>query len=311
MTSFTVEATDAAWKNIQKIADEYTLGKNQRGKGRFTGKDIELQLDGSIKINQEFYIKDRVHDIPLPKKRKQQRFSKYTPTELEQLRSSLGLLSWLSKETRCDLAGRVALLQQAFPEPKVMDLTEANKISHEARKHAHIGIKVMPIPLHNLRVSLVTDAAWGNTKDRAWIEDSPEDYWEEQSNYWVRHHVKPRRTTFHPGAAQGGPDLHAIMTKRTTQKFDLDKDKLAENVIEDDWTDNHGVRVLQDAPWTGATKFAKNPDNKLDAKKVHTSLAQLEPQQPRRPDRDLPRQVSFRERTASVNHGGSVEELPS
>ena len=37
----------------------YTLGKNQRGKGRFTGKDIELQLDGSMKINQEFYIKDR------------------------------------------------------------------------------------------------------------------------------------------------------------------------------------------------------------------------------------------------------------
>ena len=160
--------------------------------------------------------------------------------------------------------------------PKVADLIEANKISEEARKYAHIGIRVMPIPLSSLRVSVVTDAAWGNTKDQAWIEDSPDDYWEEQPTCWVRHHVQPRRTTFHPGAAQGGPDLHAISNKRSINKFDLRNDKLTENIIEDDWTDGNGIRVVQDEAWTGSTKFYKNVDGKLDAKKIHSSLAQLQ-----------------------------------
>ena len=125
---------------------------------------------------------------PIARKRKQQRFSRCTKTEVEQLRGQLGVLSWLAKETRCDLAGRVSLLQQCFPDPKVMDLIEGNKIAEEAIKHKHLGIRIMPIPWERLRVSVVTDAAWGNSKDKLWLEDSPEDYWEETSECLIRHH---------------------------------------------------------------------------------------------------------------------------
>ena len=121
--------TDDHWNAIEQIAKEYKLGKNQRGAGRFTGKDIKLEMDGSISIKQAFYVKDKVILNSVPRKRKQQRYSKCTAAEVEQLRSQLGVLSWLAKETRCDLAGRVALLQQAFPEPKVADLVEGNKIA--------------------------------------------------------------------------------------------------------------------------------------------------------------------------------------
>ena len=222
------------WKNIEVIAREYKLGKNQQGKGRFTGKDISYQEDGSILVNQKFYVEDKVQIIPLDRKRKQQRYSKRSPAEVEALRSSLGVLSWLAKETRCDIAGRVALLQQSFPEPQVKDLVEANRISEEARKYSDLGIRVMPIPVEDLRVSVVTDAAWGNAREQPWIEDNAEDYWEEQGDCWIRHHVHPRRTTFHPGAASHGPDLHDLTEERSITKYDTaDDGTVRKEIIED------------------------------------------------------------------------------
>ncbi|OLP88343.1 hypothetical protein AK812_SmicGene30337 [Symbiodinium microadriaticum] len=81
---------------------KHKLGTNQKEKGCFTGKDISLQPDGSMLI-QEFYVKE-----------------------------------------------------------KVSDLIECNKIIDEAIQQSKLGIRVMPIDWKDLRVSVVTDAAWGN-----------------------------------------------------------------------------------------------------------------------------------------------------
>ena len=264
------------WAAVAQIAKEYKLGKNQTGEGRFTGKRVKLEADGSIAVNQEFYVKEKVHDIPLTRKRKQQRFSRCTAQETEQLRSSLGALSWLAKETRCDLAGRVSLLQQAFPDPKVSDLIEANKIASEARKFAHLGIRVMPIPWQDLRISVVTDAAWGNAKETPWIEDSPEDYWQELPDRWIRHHVQSRRTTFHPGAAPDGPDLHEIESRRVIDKYTSTENAMNHEQLEDEWSDQNGIRVLQEEPWTGQSIFFKQDAKEAKPKKIHSSLVQLQ-----------------------------------
>ena len=264
------------WANVAQIAREYKLGKNQTGEGRFTGKHVKLELDGSITANQDFYVKEKVHDIPLTRKRKQQRYSRCTAQEVEQLRSSLGALSWLAKETRCDLAGRVSLLQQAFPEPKVSDLVEANRIASEARKFSHLGIKIMPIPWQDLRISVVTDAAWGNTKETPWIEDNPADHWQELPDRWIRHHVQARRTTFHPGAAPGGPDLHEIASRRLIDKYTATDQSLRHEQIEDEWSDQQGIRVLQEFPWTGQSIFFKQDAKEAKPSKIHSSLVQLQ-----------------------------------
>ena len=264
------------WANVAQIAKEYKLGKNQTGEGRFTGKHVKLEEDGSITVNQAFYVKEKVHDIPLTRKRKQQRYSRCTLQEIEQLRSSLGALSWLAKETRCDLAGRVALLQQSFPEPKVSDLVEANKIAAEARKFSHLGIKVMPIPWKDLRISVVTDAAWANAKETPWIEERSEDYWQELPDKWVRHHVQARRTSFHPGAAPDGPDLHQIVPKRVIDKYTATEDSLQHERLEDEWCDQDGIRVLQEVPWTGQSTFFKQDAKEAKPNKIHSSLVQLQ-----------------------------------
>ncbi|CAE7233307.1 unnamed protein product [Symbiodinium sp. CCMP2456] len=160
---------------------------------------------------------------------------------------------------------------------EVKDVIEANRISEEARKYSDLGIRVMPIPVESLRGSVVTDAAWGNAKEQPWVEDHPEDYWEEQADRWTRYHMHPRRTTFHPGAAPGGPDLHDLVEGRMITKFDKAADEtMRKEVLEDKWSDAQGIRVLQDSPWTGHSVFWKSKEDKLPATKVHSSLNQLQ-----------------------------------
>ena len=75
----------------------------------------------------------------------------------------------------------------------------------------------MPIPVEDLLVSVVADAAWGNAKEQPWIEDSPEDYWQEQADGWVRHHAQPRRTP--STQEQHQPDRIYLTEYRTVVKF--------------------------------------------------------------------------------------------
>ena len=100
------------------IQRRYKLGKFQYDEGRFCGKDMKMEKNGSILVNQTIFAKEKVIDIPISKERKKHRYSFCTEEEISQLRILLGSLARLSKETRPDLAGRVALLQQAMPSPR-------------------------------------------------------------------------------------------------------------------------------------------------------------------------------------------------
>ena len=109
----------------------------------------------------------------------------------------------MAKETRPDVAGRVAMLQQCMPYPSVHHLIEGNQILDELRKDPKAGILIRPIPIQHLRVGVVTDAAWGNVEqDQKFLEENTKDYWEETPVSWVRHHTTPRRIRFHPGLEQ-------------------------------------------------------------------------------------------------------------
>ena len=44
-------------------------------------------------------------------------------------------MSWVAKESRPDIAGRVALLQQSMPYPMIKDIIEANQVAEELKKN--------------------------------------------------------------------------------------------------------------------------------------------------------------------------------
>ena len=238
-------------KGMRYLQSTYKLGKFQFGSGRFCGKNFNVQPDGSILVNQDHYTKEKLVVIELSRARKKQRFSYCNASEISQLRMSVGALAWLSKETRPDIAGRVALLQQSFPQPRVRDLIEANAITKEAMSTPESGIRIMPIPPANLRVGVATDASWGNARDQK-TEAKSEDYWEQTSSHWIRHHTTPRRTAFHPGMVDG-PDLHSIEAGRQTYLADNSRP------VEDTWTSSTALRTISEEPWTGTTWFRKLP----------------------------------------------------
>ena len=237
---------------MQMLTERYKLGKFQYGSGRFTGKQFTPQEDGSIMVDQNHYVAEKVHKIPLTKARKTQRYSYCTEPEIALLRSLVGALAWLAKETRPDLCGRVSLLQQQFPKPRVRDMISANQLAIEAERFP-VGIRISPIEIQRLRVSAVTDASWGNAEGAGSKEDSGKDFWVETSEHWIRKHVQARHTLFHPGMVDNGPDLHAIEARRITY---LNQEN-QETRQEDQWNGNQ-VNLVAGPAWTGQTVFVKS-----------------------------------------------------
>eukprot|EP00435_Cladocopium_sp_Y103_P045885 s792_g13.t1 len=243
---------------MEQIRQRYKLGKFTWREGRFVGKDIRLLPDGSITLDQQFYTEARVAPIQISRDRKKRRFSVCTPEEIEQLRALVGTLSWLAKETRCDLAGKTALIQQAFPRPLIRDLINANQIAKEALEFKHLGIRAMPIPLSRLHAGVVTDASWGNSKEfGSYLEtNATNDWWEETESSWIRHHVDARTTGFHPAACADGPDIHHLLPERLTEIRTSQKS----TPIQDTWTMSDSLRSMSSTPWTGRTTFYKQPE---------------------------------------------------
>ena len=62
-------------ENMKRLNEKYKLGKFQYGAGRFAGKQFTPQEDGSILVEQEHYVTEKVQFIDLPKTRRSQRYS--------------------------------------------------------------------------------------------------------------------------------------------------------------------------------------------------------------------------------------------
>ena len=234
------------WNKMKVIQTRYKLGKFGKGDGRFSGKEIKC-VDGGIKVFQQMYTQDKVQPIPVRKERKAEKMAYCTDDEVHLLRGLLGTLAWLAKESRPDLSGRVAILQQSMPKPYVQDLLEANALAREALEDTEIGVILRPVPLEHLRVGTITDASWGNARQEG-LEAHSLDFWEERADRWIRHHVVPRKLKFHPGAVDDGPDLTRITESRLTETKDG-------QLVQDNWNDE--VTYLRSSPWTGTTEFMK------------------------------------------------------
>ena len=256
----------AHWEHMEWLRSQYKMGKYTTGNGKFTGKTIEQQPSGAILLHQKTYIEEKVNMIPMKRERKRQRYSTCSATEVNQLRTLLGALAWVAKETRPDVAGRVALLQQSMPLPMIKDIIEANAVAEELKKDPGLGILIQPIPMERLRVGVVTDASWGNAGGN-YMEENNKDYWEETEFSWVRHHILPRRLLFHPGAAPHGPDLHKISRTRSTT---CNNEEMTDN-----WDDKEAIREKHNEPWTGTTTFLKTEIEEETRKPINERFLQL------------------------------------
>ena len=156
--------TTQHWTLMEELKSKYKFGKWDYDKGRFCGKDLQQHSDFSIVISQQYYVELKCKDR-FQIKRGSPNDQKCTEEEIKALRGKVGILSWLAKETRVDLAGGVALLMQSFPYPTIGDLKNCNKILKDALQYKEVCIHIQSIPISQLCVVVSSDAAWGNAKD--------------------------------------------------------------------------------------------------------------------------------------------------
>ena len=113
------------------------------------GIEIELLSDGGFHLRQQKFV-HQLELISLSQRRSKADTYKLTPSELTQLRAVSGSANWLGNQTRSDLCVSTPLLQGAHASATVADTREANKLVRLCRQHAHVPIRISPIPLKDM-----------------------------------------------------------------------------------------------------------------------------------------------------------------
>ena len=127
-----------------------------------TGIDIETLQDGGFHLRQQNFV-DQLELMSLSQRRS--RTDTLTSGELTQLRGVSGSANWLANQTRPDLCVSTSLLQGAHASATVADTREANKLLRLYRQHAHVPIRVSPIPLDDLTFVCFGDCGWSVRRD--------------------------------------------------------------------------------------------------------------------------------------------------
>ena len=130
-----------------------------------TGIEIETLQDGGFHLRQQKFV-DQVELTSLRQRRSRADTDKLTSGELTQLRGVSGSATWLGNQARLDLCVSTSLLQRAHASATVADTREANKLIRLCGQHAHVPLRVSPIPLDDdLTFVGFGDCGWGVRRD--------------------------------------------------------------------------------------------------------------------------------------------------
>ena len=139
------------------------------GAFEYTGSFIEV-TDAGVTVNQASFVDGRLFTVEVPRNQDGK-----APASEEQTidnRSLLGALSWLSSQSRPDLACGVALSQQLQRAPSVEDVRFVNRLTARAKEHREYGVYLRRVPLHRAVFLAYHDAGWANAD----LEEAEEDF---------------------------------------------------------------------------------------------------------------------------------------
>ena len=148
--------------SIERLRAKFPFRKWKHGAGTFCGAELsQCPETNAINVSQEEFA----NKLEKPKLRnKESPLMQITPEEASSLKSVLGGALWLAKETRPDLAVQVSQGQQLLPSPTLGEARTVGNVVRRAKQYKNLSWKILPIPFHDLRVCLHTDAAFANAK---------------------------------------------------------------------------------------------------------------------------------------------------
>ena len=155
-----LEDMQAVMLEVQK---EFKFGLVENDEMKYCGRIIKQSTDG-IRVTCPSVL-DRTKAIYVEPQRRKQLSAPAKPSEISQLRSVIGSLSWLGRICRPDICFRVNQLQAVQQRAQVRHLIEANKLLNFAMQDRDKGIfyarKAMK--LEEAIIVSVTDASFGQS----------------------------------------------------------------------------------------------------------------------------------------------------
>ena len=150
---------------IEKLRSRFPFRKWRSGTGEFLGTIYEQDPQSfEISFGQKEYA-EHIQPIKISKERAKRSWLPANPQEVSALRAVNGALSWLSTQTRPDIAVQTSQSQQCFPRPTIFDLLQANQAVRRARQQSDLRIRVPFIPPNELTLCFWSDAAFANTDE--------------------------------------------------------------------------------------------------------------------------------------------------
>ena len=112
-----------------------------------------------MRVGQPVHIRS-LDFVPLGKMRKEQS-GDANETEKVAMRSVLGALGYLARESRPDLSGPVSILQSRLNRAQVSDMQETNRVVRLAKAHTDLALPVCRIPVDQICLVSYGDASGG------------------------------------------------------------------------------------------------------------------------------------------------------
>ncbi|VDI53393.1 Hypothetical predicted protein [Mytilus galloprovincialis] len=144
---------------VSRIRDMFKVGKESCESFKYLGLDLS-QENETIVLSQQDYVrmlktvlidKDRVKTSPL------------SSSEQTLLRSKIGQLLWLARQTRPDIAFDVAAISSKIKSSTIEDLKKVNKIIRKVQNDP-VSLQFQNLG-HNVKFILFSDASFGNLPD--------------------------------------------------------------------------------------------------------------------------------------------------
>lgn len=149
-------------KNIMpKIREIFEVGREETSSFSYTGLEIRYCGD-HIELNQEKYGRS-LEMIDISKSRSMQKEMLLEEDEKAQLRSKIGQILWMGRQSRPDIMFDACMLASAYNKATVKDILDINKVIGRL-KQGKLTMKFQKL-CEPLQLTVFADASFGNLPD--------------------------------------------------------------------------------------------------------------------------------------------------
>ena len=144
---------------IKQIRLEFRVGKEESEAFRYLGMKLSQENDTVI-LHQDNYV-DNLTNISLPKERLIQKESPLSENEKQLLRSKIGQILWIAKQSRPDVLFDVCVLASSVKDAKVKDILQVNKLVSRIKSNP-VSLKFPNLGEKPPTLVIFSDASFGN-----------------------------------------------------------------------------------------------------------------------------------------------------